>query len=324
MPLVIVGPGNDEYSIPENPYGSVLDVNLLPDVNEAQNKVSVLPGEVKRPGPAYRKTVDAQSGNLEQDVWDQMMKAPVTLSAEHWLAASPGMRTADVTEQENGVEPEAQGWDPEPLPPVEEDVSQVEGGISIDKLPAVHFYVTTMHQGLIPAGSTIIPDPVVQYLESLPMGEKPKPIIAVRTLSEMLRAVYLLVLEEGKWNILSFYNNTIVDLSDTSEALEDYSGGFELIVRLEAGEGPHVSTGKASSDLAEGTRVGFSELEDLIPDQGELAVILAQDADGNLVIESYTKPPEKKKTFSPGSLRDFYLCASDETWKNPEVLNQIN
>ncbi|KAK0232592.1 hypothetical protein IW262DRAFT_1289838 [Armillaria fumosa] len=68
MPLVIVGPGNDKYSIPENPYGLVLDVNLLPDVNETRNKVSVLPGEVKKPRPAYQKTVEAQSGNLEQDM----------------------------------------------------------------------------------------------------------------------------------------------------------------------------------------------------------------------------------------------------------------
>ncbi|KAK0473640.1 hypothetical protein IW261DRAFT_1423551 [Armillaria novae-zelandiae] len=38
--------------------------------------------------------------------------------------------------------------------------------------------------------------------------------------------------------ILRFYNNTIVDLSDTSEALEDYSGGFELIVRLDLETAP--------------------------------------------------------------------------------------
>ncbi|KAK0225746.1 hypothetical protein IW262DRAFT_1294111 [Armillaria fumosa] len=153
---VIVGPGNDEYSIPENLYG------LVPDVNKARNKVLVLPGEVKKPSPAYRKTVEVQSGNLKQDVWNQMMKVPVTLSAEHWLATSPSMHSKmksyvtpkrvltkqmivnDVTSQESEVETEDQQWDPEPLPPIEDGVSHLEGCIHINELPAVQFYVTTM------------------------------------------------------------------------------------------------------------------------------------------------------------------------------------
>ncbi|KAK0218945.1 hypothetical protein IW262DRAFT_1274075, partial [Armillaria fumosa] len=207
------------------PYSSV------PDVNKARNKVLVLPGKVKKPGPAYRKTVEAQSGNLEQDVWDQMMKAPVTLSAEHWLATSPSMHSKmksyvipkrvptkqmivnDVTGQESGVETEDQQWDLEPLPPIEDKVSHLEGCIHINELLAVQFYVTTMQQGLILAGTTIIQDPVVQYLESLPAGEKLKPIVAVGTVSESLRAVYPLVSGRRKMECLCDSGSQIVSCS---------------------------------------------------------------------------------------------------------------
>ncbi|PBL04495.1 hypothetical protein ARMGADRAFT_1022902 [Armillaria gallica] len=48
-------------------------------------------GEVRKE-LAYRKKVEVPSGNLEKEVWDQMMNAPITLTAEDWLALSPGAR----------------------------------------------------------------------------------------------------------------------------------------------------------------------------------------------------------------------------------------
>ncbi|KAK0225745.1 hypothetical protein IW262DRAFT_1252643, partial [Armillaria fumosa] len=64
--------------------------------------------------------------------------------------------------------------------------------------------------GLIPAGATIIQDPVVQYLKSLPAGEKPKPIVAVGTASESLRAIYPLVSGRRKMECLCDSGSQIV------------------------------------------------------------------------------------------------------------------
>ncbi len=61
-PPVISITGNDGYLEPENPYAAVPDVTSLPSLGQVE-KFSVLPGEVKKE-PAYRKKVEAQSGNL--------------------------------------------------------------------------------------------------------------------------------------------------------------------------------------------------------------------------------------------------------------------
>ncbi|PBK88605.1 hypothetical protein ARMGADRAFT_1033946 [Armillaria gallica] len=89
-PPVISITRNDGYLEPKNPYAAVSDVILLLSLGQVE-KFSVLLGEVRKE-LTYRNKVEAQSGNLKKEVWDQMMKAPVTLTVEHWLALSPGAR----------------------------------------------------------------------------------------------------------------------------------------------------------------------------------------------------------------------------------------
>ncbi len=116
------------------------------------------------------------------------MKAPVTLTAEHWLALSPGARQKmktyvmskwiptskvlleDVTDAEDNEETE------EPRVPLGLVANILEPGlencIRIEDLPVeCSFYVTTMWQDLVLEGSTIISDLIVQYLESIPEGQ---------------------------------------------------------------------------------------------------------------------------------------------------------
>ncbi len=158
-PPVILTTRNDGYLEPENPYAAVPDVTLLPSSGQVE-KFFVLPGEVKKE-PAYRKKVEVQSGNLEKEVWDQMMKASIILTAEHWLASSPGARQKmktyvmpkriptskvlleDVTGAEDDEEPE------EPQVPLGSVANILEPGlencIRIEDLPVeCSFYVTTM------------------------------------------------------------------------------------------------------------------------------------------------------------------------------------
>ena len=227
-PPVISTTGNDGYLEPENPYTAVPDVTLLPSPGRVE-KFSVLPGEVKKE-PAYRKKVEAQSGDLEKEVWDQMMKAPVTLTAEHWLALSPGARQKmktyvmpkriptskvlleDVTDAEDNEETE------EPRVPLGSVANILEPGlencIRIEDLPVkCSFYVTTMRQGLVPEGSTIISDPIVQYLESIPEGQKARTVVVVASSSQSLRSVYPLVSGRKKLECLCDSGSQIVSCS---------------------------------------------------------------------------------------------------------------
>ncbi len=119
------------------------------------------------------------------------MKAPVTLTAEHWLASSPGARQKmktyvtpkriptskvlleDVTDAEDNEETE------EPQVPLGSVANILEPGlencIRIEDLPVeCSFYVTTMRQGLVPEGSTIISDPIVQYLNLSQKARRPE------------------------------------------------------------------------------------------------------------------------------------------------------
>ena len=200
-PPVISTTGNDGYLEPENPYAAVPDVTLLPSPGRVE-KFSVLPGEVRKE-PAYRKKVEAQSGDLEKEVWDQMMKAPITLTAEHWLASSPGARQKmktyvtpkriptskvlleDVTDAEDDEKPE------EPRVPLGSVANILEPGlencIRIEDLPVeCSFYITTMQQGLVLEGPTIISDPIVQYLESILESKKPRTVVVIASSSQSL------------------------------------------------------------------------------------------------------------------------------------------
>ncbi|KAK0447490.1 uncharacterized protein EV420DRAFT_1647821 [Desarmillaria tabescens] len=228
VPPVISVTGNDGHLEPENPYAAVPDVTLLPSPGRVE-KISVLPGEVRKE-PAYRKKVEAQSGDLEKEVWDQMMKAPITLTAEHWLASSPGARQKmktyvtlkriptskvlleDLTDTEEVDEQEA------PRVPLGSVANILEPGlencIRIEDLPVeCGFYVTTMCQGLVPEGLTIISDPVVQYLESIPEGERAKTVVVIASSSQSLRSVYPLVSGRKKLECLCDSGSQIVSCS---------------------------------------------------------------------------------------------------------------
>ncbi len=90
----------------------------------------------------------------------------------------------------------------------------LENCIRIADLPVeCSFYVTTMQQGLVPEGSTIISDLIVQYLESIPEGEKARTVVVVASSLQSLRSVYLLVSGRKKLECLCDSGSQIVSCS---------------------------------------------------------------------------------------------------------------
>ena len=85
--------------------------------------------------------------------------------------------------------------------------------INIDKLPSATYGVTAedMMDG-VPKGSLVISDPVVQYLNTLQPGEKPKSIIVARE-SQSLQAVYPLINNVGEVESLLDGRSQIVLMS---------------------------------------------------------------------------------------------------------------
>ena len=77
------------------------------------------------------------------------------------------------------------------------DNEEEEAVIYVEKLPEASYEIQTEGTKDIPKGGLVIGDPVVQYLSTLPPGEKPKKIVVAKE-SHGLRAIlfifYLLLL----------------------------------------------------------------------------------------------------------------------------------
>src|SRR5277367_3299322 len=77
----------------------------------------------------------------------------------------------------------------EERPEKEAELFEDSGQINASQLPEATYEISTEERDGIPKGSLIVSDPVVQYLNMMAPGEKPKTVI-VASVSQGLRAVY--------------------------------------------------------------------------------------------------------------------------------------
>src|SRR5277367_3588991 len=104
-------------------------------------------------------------------------------------------------------------------PEKEAELFEDSGQINASQLPEAMYEISTEEKDGIPEGSLIVSDPVVQYLNTMAPGEKPKTVI-VASESQGLRAVYPLInyvgkvesLLDGGSQIVSMAKNVAVDL----------------------------------------------------------------------------------------------------------------
>lgn len=94
----------------------------------------------------------------------------------------------------------------------------VEKMIHVDDLPAARYLVTQVATPTVPKGSLIVGDPVLQYLNGLAPGEKPKEIYVAKD-SEALRCIYPVVNDEGEEESLLDGGSQIISM-DKSVAVE--------------------------------------------------------------------------------------------------------
>ncbi|SJL14302.1 uncharacterized protein ARMOST_17758 [Armillaria ostoyae] len=187
----------------------------LPSDSANKKKTQVRFDESK--APAYKHMAPIHKEGRVQDVASKVLKTPIVLNAEELMDLSEPLRkeiaklmakkwilTQPVTEQmysAGETQPES-----EPLPFSEtsdeedvtsEDLSLESDVIDIRDLPSVMFMVAEFNIGLMPAGSLIMADPYLQYLDSLAPGEKPKQVIVTKD-SASLQAVYPVINGAGE------------------------------------------------------------------------------------------------------------------------------
>lgn len=105
--------------------------------------------------------------------------------------------------------------------------------IHLDQLPAATYSITTEHSPAVPKGSIIVGDPVLQYLESLAPGEKPKPIYVSRE-TESLRSVFPLV--NNKKEEESLLDNGSEILSMTKAVTKDLGVAYnpDVVIHMQS------------------------------------------------------------------------------------------
>src|SRR5277367_233736 len=215
-----------EEDVMELPY---MDVLPLPQISKSFNKIKMgTIGERNVPcEPGYKNRAPLQLDGRARDLILEALKMPINLTTEDLLNVSEQARQElKKLLTKKRLEKKAVSFVQEPETVTDEERPEKEaelfadsGQINASQLPEVMDEISTEERDGIPKGSLIVSDPVVQYLNTMAPGEKPKTVI-VASESQGLRAVYPLInyvgkvesLLDGGSQIVSMAKNVAVDL----------------------------------------------------------------------------------------------------------------
>jgi len=214
-----------EEDVVELPY---MDVLPLPQIGKNFDKIkmgSIGDGNASR-DPGYKNRAPLQLDGRARDLILEALKMPINLTTEDLLNVSEQARQElKKLLTKKRLEKKAVTFVQEPeMVPDEKDEKEAEltgssGQIDASQLPEATYEISTEERDGIPKGSLIVSDPVVQYLNTMAPGEKPKTVI-VASESQGLRAVYPLInhvgevesLLDGGSQIVSMAKDVAVDL----------------------------------------------------------------------------------------------------------------
>ncbi|KAK0432078.1 hypothetical protein EV421DRAFT_1719859 [Armillaria borealis] len=161
--------------------------------------------------PVYKNVLPIHKDGSAQEVASRVLEAPISIDAKELLDLSPAVRkelaklmakkrvaTKPVVQSAYGVG--ENHLDSDPLPFNSEDLNLENERVNalkfdvieVDELPPAQLTISQFTAGIIPAGSVIVGDPYLQYLDTLAPGETPRPVI-VGGASTSLRAIFPLI-----------------------------------------------------------------------------------------------------------------------------------
>src|SRR5277367_4950737 len=215
-----------EEGMVELPYMDVLPLLQISKSFDQIKMGSIGVGNVPHE-PGYKNRAPLQLEGRARDLILEALKMPINLTTEDVLNVSEQARQ-DLKKllTKKRLEKKAVSFVQEPETVTDEERSEKEaelfkdsGQINASQLPEVMDEISTEERDGIPKGSLIVSDPVVQYLNTMAPGEKPKTVI-VASESQGLRAVYPLInhvgevesLLDGGSQIVSMAKEVAVDL----------------------------------------------------------------------------------------------------------------
>ena len=114
-----------------------------------------------------------------------------------------------------------------------EDTSEKLEMISAERLPEATYEILAEDTNNMAKGSVVVNDPVVQYLNTLAPGEKPKPIV-VAAESHALRTVYPLINGVGEVESLLDPGSQIVSMSKAVATMLQVTWDPDITVHMES------------------------------------------------------------------------------------------
>ena len=174
---------------------------------------------------AYRVRAPIQREGITEDVIEQIHNTEVLVKLGDLFGLSRELREGErlqLTKVRQPVAPRAPAKLPElvtvqaqeDLLPTEQvlDLPLGYDALDIEELPSVGVFVSSIATGDVPAGSLVAQDPYLQYLESLPDGERPKQVYVARE-SASLQAIYPTINESGSMECILDSGSQIVSMS---------------------------------------------------------------------------------------------------------------
>jgi hypothetical protein len=203
----------------ELPYVEVLPLPQISKISETVESGLIGEKEIFHE-TGYKNRAPLQLDGRAKDLILEALKMPINLTTEDLLNVSEQARQELkklLTKKRLEKKAVAFIQEPETVPDEDEpemqfDVVESSGQINASQLPEATYEILTEEKDGMPKGSLVVSDPVIQYLNTMAPGERPKTVV-VASESQGLRAVYPLINNVGEVESLLDGGSQIVSMS---------------------------------------------------------------------------------------------------------------
>jgi len=238
LPEVARGVPDTTKSLKLNVDSVVESLKLKDDNVTKSSKPKVVKDEVSKMvvEPGYKNRAPLQLDERAKDLLQEALKNPISITTEDLLNVSePVRQELKKLLIKKRLEKKSVTLATEGKPAEKGDTSEQRDvkTISVEKLPEATYEVLAKDTNGMSKGSVIVSDPVMQYLNALAPGEKPKTVI-VAAESHALRTVYPLINGVGEVESLLDPGSQIVSMSKTIAAMLQVTWDPDIVVHMES------------------------------------------------------------------------------------------
>jgi hypothetical protein len=226
--------------IPELPF---VEVQPLPLVGRGQAKTNSKPadsddidkmlGVPKLPvEPGFKNRAPLQLDERAKELVQDALKNTICITTEDLLNVSEPMRQElKKLLMKKRMEKKSVSFIAEV--DLNDDTSEVMETISAERLPGATYEILAQDTNGMSKGSVVVSDPVMQYLNALAPGEKPKSVV-VAAESHALRTVYPLINRVGEVESLLDPGSQIVSMSKEVATALQVTWDPDIVVHMES------------------------------------------------------------------------------------------